>query len=390
MNKSLLNARRIRVYPRLIIISYLVLYGFIILTGTGLQDRNGGIIGQDFLCYYSTSTNLLNGIVTANYNWEVLYDLEKKIAGNPNQGILPWRYPPVFFLVVYPLAAFPYLMALTLWLSVTLAGYISVVRKIAPHPYTLGLILAFPGTFQNLINGQNGFLSALLLGQGLLLLNTKPQLAGIVLSFLIYKPHLAFLLIIALVAGRKWTALFTASISASIIVIVTTLLFGPESWHAFFSSLSSASEAIERGYLPWEKLLTVFAGARLLGVDVVYAYTIQALISCFAMIAVFWSWSRQTDPLSFIVLICSIFLATPFGFQYDLAIMGPAIAWYVWDCLIYGWLPGEKLALFIAWTMPAFYIQVALHTHVPFVPIVLLTLLLLVLRRQMASFHLNY
>jgi len=131
------------------------------------------------------------------------------------------------------LATVPYFVSLFFWLAISLAGYLVVIYKIAPHPYTIGIALAFPGTFQNIQQGQNGFISAFLIGMTLLLLETNPILAGLIMSLLIYKPHMGFLLAIALIAGRKWKVLLSASLSALILVVCTVALFGVESWQAF-------------------------------------------------------------------------------------------------------------------------------------------------------------
>jgi len=68
--------------------------------------------------------------------------------------------------------------------------------------FVLSLALAFPGTFQNFIQGQNGFLSAALLGGGLVILERFPLTGGMLLGALSYKPHLAALIPVALLAGR--------------------------------------------------------------------------------------------------------------------------------------------------------------------------------------------
>ena len=46
-----------------------------------------------------------------------------------------------------------------------------VIRRIAPHLLTIALALIFSGTIQNISYGQNGFLSAALLGGGLICLD---------------------------------------------------------------------------------------------------------------------------------------------------------------------------------------------------------------------------
>ena len=52
-------------------------------------------------------------------------------------------------------------------------------------------ILAFPPFSSTPEHGQNGFLSAALIGGGALLLDKRPVLAGLCFGALVYKPQLA-------------------------------------------------------------------------------------------------------------------------------------------------------------------------------------------------------
>jgi hypothetical protein len=318
--------------------------------------------------------------VSGIYGGKELFKTETQIAGQ--NYTIGWYYPPTFLLVVSYLATLPYFLSLFLWLAITIAGYILVIRKIAPHPYTIGLALAFPGTFQNFYRGQNGFLSALLLGQGLLLLEKQPRLAGIILGLLVYKPHLAVLIAIALAAGRKWPALIAACASATALTMVSIALYGIASWEAFYRTIPFVQNLVETGALSWSKMATFFVLARLLGVSVPLAYGLQAAVAALAVIAVAWVWYKRVFPLAYIVLTVGIFLATPYAYQYDLTITGLSIAWYGWEGLKNGWLPYEKMVLLFAWFMPFINWPILNLTGIQIVPIVLLTILILALRRQ--------
>ncbi len=128
--------------------------------------------------------------------------------------LFPWVYPPTYLLVVYPLALLPYLASLAIWLAVTISPYLLVLRRIAPHPLTIWLALAYPGTFENFFHGQNGFLTTALIGWGLLLLDHSPLVGGFLLGLVSFKPHLMVLVPLALLAGRRWKAL--AALLASV------------------------------------------------------------------------------------------------------------------------------------------------------------------------------
>jgi hypothetical protein len=370
---ALLNASVVRYFSWGFILHHII--SFWVLTASNMIR----VVGGDFICYYAASHILLTGDVTAIYHG--LFQVEDQIAGRADVNI-GWYYPPTFLLFVSPLATVPYLVSLVVWLSATIAGYILVVRKIAPHPCTVVLTLAFPGTFQNFIYGQNGFLSALLLGQGLLLLDRQPVLAGIILGLLVYKPHLAVLLVIALAAGRKWPTLIAACTTAAALIAVSIALYGVASWEAFYHTIPLVQYVVENGGLPWTKMPTFFVLARLLGFSIPIAYGLQAVFAAVAVIAVAWVWHKRIFPLAYIVLTVSIFLATPYAFQYDLTIAGLSIAWYGWESFKNGWLPYEKIVLALAWFMPFINAPFARLTNIQIVPIVLFVLLVLAFRRQ--------
>jgi hypothetical protein len=384
---TLLNANIIRSCSWGFILAYIIIFSFWVITGANMFDGSERIIGGDFICFYAASYTLLSGDVLGIYDGKSLYEVEKRIYRQANisrANIIStgWYYPPTFLLFVAYLATLPYFLALFAWLAITMTGYIMVVRKIAPHPCTVVLTLAFPGTFQNFICGQNGFLSALLLGQGLLLLEQKPRLAGLILGLLVYKPHLAVLVVIALAAARKWSALIAACASAAAFIAVSIALYGMASWEAFYRTIPLAQYLLESGALPWHQMTTFFALARLLGVSVPLAYGLQAVFAVIAVISVAWVWYQRVFPLAYIVLTISIFLATPYAYQYDLTITGLSIAWYSWEGLKNGWLPYEKTVLLLAWFMPLLNSSIARFTNLQIIPIVLCVLLVLALRRQ--------
>ena len=73
-------------------------------------------------------------------------------------------------------------------------------------------MLAAPVTLICLTHGHNGFLTALLLGGGLMLLDERPFVAGLLLGCLIYKPQFALVLPPLLLAGWNWRAIAGAAV----------------------------------------------------------------------------------------------------------------------------------------------------------------------------------
>ena len=106
-----------------------------------------------------------------------------------------------------------------------------------PRRETLLLVLAAPVTLICLTHGHNGFLTALLLGGGLMLLDRRPLVAGLLFGCLIYKPQFALILPSLLLAGRNWRAIGGACVSAALLIALTLALWGWPVWQAFLDSL---------------------------------------------------------------------------------------------------------------------------------------------------------
>ena len=75
------------------------------------------------------------------------------------------------------LSSVPYVPAFLAWMALTFPAYLSVARMIVGNRIGLFLACAFPGVLWNIAVGQNGFLTAALLGGALSAMKTRPLLA---------------------------------------------------------------------------------------------------------------------------------------------------------------------------------------------------------------------
>lgn len=379
-----LNRERLTVYPKIFLALYACFGAFLIISaavsGNGLTDFLGRPLGADFSHYWVASSLAKAGDPGAVYNFQEF--LAAQEAFFKVKFPLPWLYPPTYLLLVLPLAFLPYLPALAVWLVVTLGAYLAVVRRIAPHPLTLWLALAFPGTFQNFFHGQNGFMSAALLGGGLLLLNRSPLTGGFLLGLLSYKPHLWVLVPLALVAGRRWRALMAAMAAALAMVLASWLVLGQQVWIAYWHNISLPMKLLGEGFLPIDKMVTVFSALLQFGTGLVTALVVQTVIMIAVGGAIFWLWRRET---AFAVqasgLVLGILLFTPYSFSYDLVLLAIPLAWLGWEGYTKEWLPGEQLFLALGWTMP-FIAIIGGQLKVQLAPLILVALFLLVWRRS--------
>src|SRR5207302_3622129 len=110
--------------------------------------------------------------------------------------------------------------------------------RILPFPQTLWLGVAVPGVLITVTHGQNSFFTAALLTWGLLLLEKEPIVAGVLLGALSFKPQLAVLLPVALIAGGHWRAIVSACLTVVGLSLLTIQFFGVEIWAEFLSSIA--------------------------------------------------------------------------------------------------------------------------------------------------------
>jgi hypothetical protein len=254
--------------------------------------------------------------------------------------------------MVLPLSLLPYAVSFICWMALTGSGFIYVIRSLIPRNPLSWLVLVFPGTVVNFLYGQNGFLSAAILGGGLLLAERHPFAGGCLLGLLSYKPQLALLIPLALAAGRYWQALLGAVISGVTLILASLLLLGSDAWIAFFKNLPMAADYVNRATV-WTNMPTVFAAARLQGASWELGSALQAIALIVAGLAVGWVWFRRAPlPIRGSVLAAGICLAAPHAFNYDLTILALPFAWLGWEAYTQE-SKFQEISLLLAWTLLA-------------------------------------
>ena len=209
-----------------------------IAVSDGLVDRNDKPLGTDFSNVYAAGALTWQGRPAEAYEPALQHAAEKAIFGGRDVPFYGWHYPPFFFVVAFLVAAVPYAWGLAVWLVASFAAYLATVRAILPRPETLLIAAAFPATFVNVGHGQNGFLTAALLGGALHWLDRKPWLAGVLIGCLAYKPQFGVLIPIALLAARRWHTIAAAIVTVAALVLISFATLGGGVWHAFLDSMN--------------------------------------------------------------------------------------------------------------------------------------------------------
>jgi glycosyl transferase family 87 len=377
-----LTVERIRVYATIVFALGLFAILALLATSNGLIDYQRRPLGTDFSNVYAAGKYVLEGKPEAPFSPPLQHKKEQSIFGadTPFYG---WHYPPVFLALAAVLALLPYFAALAVWQLATLPLYLWNVLAIAREPRAFLPALAFPAVFINLAHGQNGFLTAALLGGGMLLMDRTPTLAGMMLGLLVYKPQFALLIPLALAVSARWRVFWTAAATVLVVCAASYLAYGAAAWNAFFDSLAfTRTVVLEEGGTGFYKIQSAFAAVRLWNGPVALAYAAQASVTLAAAFLIVRIWrSESALPFKAAALIAGALLVTPYALDYDLVVMGPAIAFLAAYGLKRGFLPYEKSALAFCWVAPLLTRSVAQFLGLPLGLIALLILFALAYRR---------
>ena len=343
----------------------------------------GRPIAPDFAPYWTAAKLALSDNPGAAYDPEIHYAREREIfGGGPLGGPTPFVYPPLFLLICLPFAMLPYPMALTVWLSLTSASYWRSVRAIWPRKGLALPVLVYPGVLINILDGQNGLLSAALFAAATLRLDRRPIMAGACFGCLAFKPHLGIVIPFALLLYREWTAILAGAATVVLFLSASVLVLDPAVWPGFLSASGLARTLLEQGLAGPHRMVSVFAAAQLWHAPAAAAYVAQ-LVSALGVLAALVTAPRRLAPLARGAAICAAApLISPYLFDYDLAILAVPIAWVVRQAEADGcFLPWEKFVLLAAFTVPLLARPVATHFAVPIGPFVTASLFFVVLRR---------
>jgi len=318
--------------------------------GHWLIDGASQAIANDFVNVWAAGKLALQGHPAAAYDWTLHREVEVAALGHDFDGYYGWHYPPTFLFVAAALAVLPYLAAVLTWMAVTLPAYMAAVRTIIGERLGLLLACAFPGAFWNVSAGQNGFLTAALIGGVLVQIERRPIIAGICLGLLTYKPQFGILFPIVLAFDGRWRVIAAAAATAAVLCAASLLAFGAESWHAFVEWMPVTSAAVfAEGRAGLNKLQSLFGVVRWLGGGMTAAWIAQGALIAGATVAVTALWRRPVSyEIKAAALAVGALLATPYLYIYDFAVLAIPLAFLLRLGLRDGFLPHELSAMVAA------------------------------------------
>ncbi|MGE0754620.1 MAG: glycosyltransferase family 87 protein [Alphaproteobacteria bacterium] len=315
----------------------LIAYGVFMLGGyTWFVASHDKLFGGDYITFYTRAVALWHGAGGA-----YIYDLAAVQAtldmpfGAQQEPVLTFPYPPHFLLLLLPFGAVGYDASVALWLVLTGALYCYAIftsslwrsMVVAHRPYRavlVALVLLSPFAVANIMPGQNGFLTAGLAILGLGRLRQNPLLAGLCFGILTIKPQLGVMIAVALLAGRHWKCIFTASLVALAMVAATTLWLGTGIWGEWLAYTDLFMQ-MQKHQPQIIATLNVSLYRALVGhgVPEMLAGVLQA--GCFALAAwAVWRATRMPElphALWMSIIITGAIISVPHVLAYDLTVL---------------------------------------------------------------------
>ncbi|WP_394440748.1 glycosyltransferase family 87 protein [Sphingobium naphthae] len=364
----LVTRPRMRVAAVAMIAAMLAGLVYLVATAHGTVDSLGRPIGTDFSNVWTAGWMANHGDAPRAWDWPSHHAVQAWLHGDPHIPFYGWHYPPPFLIVASLLARLPYVAALLVWQGLTFALALMLVRRVLPADRDALIAAAgAPVVLICLGHGQNAFLTASLLGGGMMLLDRRPWIAGMLLGALVYKPQFAVLIPVLLLVRGEGRAFLAAGLTVTALCLLTLALWGWPVWQAFVESLPLTRHVvIEAGATGWHKIQSPFATVRQWDGPIPLAYGVQALVTALAIGA---------------AALSAALLCTPYVLDYDHVLLGVAIAFLFADMQARGVMRWEPSWLAFAWLAPLFGRAASQWAHLPVNLIAAIALLALAARR---------
>ena len=321
--------------------------------GHGL-DASHYQIGRDFINNWAGPQIAWRGDLATLFDLKTYVDAISALFGQP----LPfhnWGYPPFTLVLFWPLGRLPYFWALGAWTVLFFGLYAMVGTRLvgANKRWAMVVMLALaPACIINAVGGQNGFLTAWLLVGGVLWLEDRPILAGVLFGLLTLKPQLGLALPLALLALRSWRTILSACVTVVLLVGASLLAFGLEPWRRFLTETSAYQLQLLKVFHGFYTFMMVsnLAEMRTWRMPYEAAWAVQLIIATPVLIASAWAVTKTRDNgRRAFVLAAATPLITPYAFNYDLTALTLCLTARL---LQPPQATPNRLLLMVAWLMP--------------------------------------
>jgi hypothetical protein len=303
-------------------------------------------IGVDFHTYEAAAR------VGLAQGWSHIYDqglvdiAQKQLV--PALWAQPFLSPPPVAWLVTPLAAVPYDLALGIWQALVLAVLVFALAWSTPQRgwmvvVAVGAAIAPWWMLFAIGVGQVApLVAASILVAWRLARDDDDVAAGIVLSIILLKPHLALLAPLALAAAGRFRLLAAWLVSGAVLVGVSMLTLGPHGMSAYLAGLVQLPPGADQ--------LTLHGALGLTGGP---AAAVRVIIICAALVTAYRL--RASVGVALALGVLASLLTAPYLHNSDLCML-VAAGWIVWhETAAWGW----RALLAAAWIVASPFIPAA-------------------------------
>lgn len=347
---------RLLVYPALSLVLIGPIVWWLYWPAANGLDVTGQQIGRDFINAWAGPQLAFSGRLPLLFDFSGYPAAISALFGEQ----LPfhnWSYPLFCLLLFWPLAQLPYFAALALWTFGLFAAFAKMtLSQIERSKRSIAMILLVlaPATLINGFSGQNGFLTACLLVGGVLLLDRRPVLAGILFGLLTYKPHLGLIVPFVLLALGAWRTIAAAIATAMLLAATSVAMFGLEAWRTYFQVTTAFQVRLleqVNDFGPMMVTSAMMSVARTFGVSLQTGLAVQLAVAIPVIALAVWAIRQTSDPARrAFVLVTATLLATPYAMVYDFCALTAVLAWRLFRPQP---LSAVRAAIIlVAWLMP--------------------------------------
>jgi hypothetical protein len=301
------------------------------------MDRAGNVKFQDFLQFYISARLIAQGRSSELFDQAIASAELQTIVQQSTRVRLPTVYGPQVGLFFVPLARFPFLVAASIWVAISVLLFFFCIfwvwkscAGLRPYPGLVAVAaISFPPFFHFFVRGQISMLLLACFSAAFLAFRSgNDWLAGAALGLLAFKPQFLAAIPLVLLLSYAWKALAGLVVSVAAQVALTWTYFGAAVMRAYFDTLwhmsrwigaaePGASQAQMHSLRSFWLLLVPWPSVAL-------ALYVLSSIVVLAMAVASWR-SRGPLALRFSALAFAAVLVNPHLFVYDLLALAPAL-----------------------------------------------------------------
>jgi hypothetical protein len=233
---------------------------------------------------------------------------------------LPFPYPPTMLLWISPLAVMPMWVGFALWVSLSAALLALACRPYLSVPAT-ALVLFSPPVVNTLVTGQ----VSVALAAGLLWACGAANRIAAGITFAVIasiKPQFVIMAPLLFLVKNDWKALLSSVAIFCLIVAVSLLVFGKNTWFVWLASLDNFHSVLLNQDVLWVAA-TPAAVAEHWALPPFPFWLIGTCVGIWLVVRC----SNLPPVGQSAALACGSLLAAPYALVYDLAAVAPFLVW---------------------------------------------------------------